>query len=52
MTAILKEDPPEFSGTRAGIPPALDRIIRHRLEKQAVERFQSARDVAAVPAPH
>jgi Tol biopolymer transport system component len=46
MTAILNEDPPEFSGSRAGIPPGLDRIIRHCLEKQAVERFQSARDVA------
>jgi len=46
MTAILKEDPPEFSGTRAGIPPGLERIIRHCLEKQPVERFQSARDVA------
>ena len=46
MTAILKEDPPEFSGTRAAISPGLDRIIRHCLEKQPVERFQSARDVA------
>ena len=46
MTAILKEDPPDFGGTRGDIPPALDRIIRHCLEKQAVERFQSARDVA------
>jgi Tol biopolymer transport system component len=46
MTAILKEDPPEFSPTRAEIPPALDRIIRHCLEKNVVERFQSARDVA------
>jgi eukaryotic-like serine/threonine-protein kinase len=46
MTAILKEDPPEFSRTRAEIPPALDRIIRHCLEKNAGERFQSARDVA------
>ena len=46
MTAILKEDPPEFSRTRADIPPALDRIIRHCLEKNVAERFQSARDVA------
>jgi Tol biopolymer transport system component len=46
MTAILNEDPPEFGGARAEIPPALDRIIRHCLEKQVVERFQSARDVA------
>ena len=46
MTAILKEDPPEFDRARADIPPALDRIIRHCLEKNVVERFQSARDVA------
>ena len=46
MTAILKEDPPEFAGTRTDISPALDRIIRHCLEKNPVERFQSARDVA------
>ena len=46
MTAILKEDPPEFDATRGHIPPALDRIVRHCLEKNVVERFQSARDVA------
>jgi eukaryotic-like serine/threonine-protein kinase len=46
MTAILKDDPPEFGGTRAEIPAGLDRIIRHCLEKHVVERFQSARDVA------
>ena len=46
LTAILKEDPPEFDGTSGEIAPALDRIVRHCLEKNAVERFQSARDVA------
>ena len=46
MTAILKEDPPEFAGTRTDIPAGLDRIIRHCLEKNPAERFQSARDVA------
>jgi dipeptidyl aminopeptidase/acylaminoacyl peptidase/tRNA A-37 threonylcarbamoyl transferase component Bud32 len=46
MTAILKEDPPEFDRGRGDIPPSLDRIIRHCLEKNVVERFQSARDVA------
>ena len=33
MTAILREDPPELSGTRTELPPALDRIVRHCLEK-------------------
>jgi Tol biopolymer transport system component len=46
MTAILKEDPPELAGIRTDLPPALDRIIRHCLEKTPAERFQSARDVA------
>ncbi|MGQ0734338.1 MAG: protein kinase domain-containing protein [Acidobacteriota bacterium] len=46
MTAILKEDPPELAGSRVEISPALDRIIRHCLEKNPAERFQSARDVA------
>ena len=30
----------------SSVPPALDRIIRHCLEKSPGERFQSARDVA------
>jgi len=46
MTAILKEDPPELLAVRADVPPSLDRIIRHCLEKIPAERFQSARDVA------
>ena len=46
MTAILTEDPPELSATRPELSPALDRIVRHCLEKNPDERFQSARDVA------
>jgi Tol biopolymer transport system component len=46
MSAILKEDPPELASSRPDLPPALDRIVRHALEKNPVERFQSARDVA------
>ena len=46
MTAILREDPPELSASRADLPPALDRIARHCLEKNPAERFQTARDVA------
>lgn len=46
MTAILKEDPPDLVETRADLPPSLDRIVRHCLEKQPAERFQTARDVA------
>ena len=46
MTAILKEDLPELSASRADLSPALDRIVRHCLEKNPIERFQTARDVA------
>jgi eukaryotic-like serine/threonine-protein kinase len=46
MSSILKEDPPDLTETNRNIPPALDRIVRHCLEKNPAERFQSARDVA------
>lgn len=46
MTAILTQDPPELAGSRPDVPAAFDRIIRHCLEKNPNERFQSARDVA------
>jgi Tol biopolymer transport system component len=46
MTAILKEDAPELDTTGTLIPSSLDRIVRHCLEKNPAERFQSARDVA------
>jgi eukaryotic-like serine/threonine-protein kinase len=46
MSAILKEDPPELSETNRNISGGLDRILRHCLEKNPEERFQSARDVA------
>ena len=46
MSAILKEDPPDLSETNRNISPALERIVRHCLEKNPGERFQSARDVA------
>ncbi len=34
MSAILKEDPPEFSAVAANVPGALERVIRRCLEKQ------------------
>ena len=33
MTAILTQDPPEIAGSRPDLSPALDRIVRHCLEK-------------------
>lgn len=46
MTAILKEDPPDLAPMVPGLPPGLDRIVRHCLEKDPEERFASARDLA------
>jgi len=46
MTAILKEDLPELTEMNRSISPALDRIVRHCLEKNPDQRFQSARDLA------
>jgi WD40 repeat protein len=46
MAAILKEEPAELSGTDKPVPPGLDRIVRHCLEKEPSNRFQSARDIA------
>jgi hypothetical protein len=46
MTAILREEPPDLPAPQLAQAPVLDRIIRHCLEKNPAERFQSARDVA------
>ena len=46
MTAILDADPPAASSLRAQVPPALDRVLRKRLAKDADARWQSARDLA------
>ena len=46
MAAILKEEPADLSLSGRQIPPSLDRIVRHCLEKDAERRFHSASDVA------
>jgi serine/threonine protein kinase len=46
ISAILHHDPPELTSQNASVPPALDRIVSHCLEKSPDERFQAARDVA------
>jgi eukaryotic-like serine/threonine-protein kinase len=45
MTAILREEPPELTGTNAALPPALQRIVHRCLEKEPAQRFQSAADL-------
>ena len=46
MNAILKEEPEELYGAVAGVTPGLDRAVRHCLEKNPAQRFQSASDIA------
>ena len=46
MAAILRDEPPELSESERNISPALDRIVKHCLEKDRDHRFQSARDIA------
>ena len=46
MNAILKEEPLPIQTSGRAIPPALERVITHCLEKQPQDRFQSARDLA------
>jgi eukaryotic-like serine/threonine-protein kinase len=46
ISAILKEEPPDFSATGRDVPPLLERIVHHCLEKDPAARFQSARDIA------
>ena len=45
MSAILREEPPPLTATVLSVPPALERVVRHCLDKNPYERFQSARDL-------
>src|SRR6266496_584448 len=46
MSAILTKEPPDLSETNRNIAPALERLVRHCLEKNPEERFHSAHDLA------
>jgi TolB-like protein/tetratricopeptide (TPR) repeat protein len=46
MAAIMRDEPPEIAQSGRNIPVALDHIVRHCLEKDRDNRFQSAKDVA------
>jgi Tol biopolymer transport system component len=45
MNAILKEEPPDLASGGRRVPPALERVVSHCLEKDPEDRFQSARDL-------
>ncbi len=46
ISSILKEEPPDLATTGRDVPPLLERIVHHCLEKDPSARFQSARDIA------
>lgn len=46
MSAILREDPPEMTGSGVTAPAPLESIVRRCLEKEPAQRFQSAADLA------
>src|SRR5437867_9815352 len=46
MNAVLSEEPPEVDTRNPDVPLALDRVVRRCLEKQADNRFQTAKDLA------
>jgi len=46
ISSILKEEPPDFATAGRDVPPLLERIVHHCLEKDPSARFQSARDIA------
>src|SRR5664280_1876297 len=45
MAAIMRDEPPELSESEPNVSPALDHIVRHCLEKDRDNRFQSAKDI-------
>ncbi len=45
MSAILRDDPPELTRATPPAHPAIDRTVRHCMEKNPLERFQSAHDL-------
>jgi eukaryotic-like serine/threonine-protein kinase len=46
ISSILKEEPPDLSASGRDVPPLLERIVHHCLEKDPAARFQSASDIA------
>ena len=46
MSSILHQDPPDLTETARNVPPGLERIVRHCLEKNPAQRFHSAGDLA------
>jgi len=45
MAAIAQKDPPRLTDESGAFPPAVERLLRHCLEKQPQERFDTAHDL-------
>src|SRR5262249_54224192 len=46
MAAIAQKDPPELAEPTGRFSPAVERILRHCLEKRPEDRFHTAHDLA------
>ncbi len=46
MAAIAQKDPPELAESTGRFPTAVERILRHCLEKRPEDRFDTAHDLA------
>jgi eukaryotic-like serine/threonine-protein kinase len=46
QAAVLREEPAHLSAFNVNVPPALEQIVWHCLEKEPQQRFQSASDIA------
>ena len=45
MAAVMRDEPPDIAESGRAVPVALDHVVRHCLEKDRTNRFQTARDV-------
>jgi len=50
-SAPSQREPQDLVDINTSVSPALDRIVRHCLEKNPAERFQSAHDLASISRP-
>jgi serine/threonine protein kinase len=46
MNSILKEEPADLASVTGAMPPGVDRVVRHCLEKHPEDRFQATSDLA------
>ncbi|MEO8191288.1 MAG: protein kinase [Acidobacteriota bacterium] len=45
MAAVMRDEPQDLAESGRAVPLALDHVVRHCLEKDRANRFQTARDV-------